>query len=150
MRLILFFLMAACLSCKSGKQAKQNYEKSAITMEKTACYGKCPVYTITIYGTGKAEFTGSKNVKMLGKYEKQLSKEETLKIFNTFYASSFSDFLSEYDSGVTDVPATIISFLHKGYNKVIKDKMGAPGELKALEKMVEELVKGEGWTKVQL
>jgi hypothetical protein len=148
MRLILFLLMTACFACKSGKQAKQSFDKSVISMEKTACYGKCPVYTIVIYGTGKAEFTGSKNVKMLGKYEKQLSKEETLKIFNAFYASNFSDFISEYDSGVTDVPTTIISFLHKGYNKVIRDKMGAPAELKALEKMVEELVKGEGWTPI--
>jgi hypothetical protein len=147
MRLILF-LMIACLSCKSGKQAKQNFDKSVISMEKTACYGKCPVYSITIYGTGKTEFTGSKNVKMLGKYEKQLSKEETLKIFNAFYASNFSDFLSEYDSGVTDVPTTIMSFLHKGYNKIIRDKMGAPAELKALEKMVEGVVGAEGWTKI--
>jgi len=148
MRLALIFFIAACLSCKTSKKGKPNYESSVITMEKTACYGKCPVYTITIYGTGKAEYEGRKNVKKLGKYQMQLNPDETLKIFKAFDASNFSDFQSEYDTGVTDVPSTIISFFHRGYKKNIKDRMAAPEELKNLERMVEGVVDGEGWREV--
>ncbi|HXA02767.1 MAG TPA: DUF6438 domain-containing protein [Cytophagaceae bacterium] len=148
MRLALIFLMAACLACKTGKGGRQNFESSMITMEKTACYGKCPIYTITIYGTGKAEYDGKKNVKKLGRYEKQLNSNETIKLFKAFDASNFSDFQSEYDTSVTDVPSTLISFLHRGYKKNIKDRMAAPEELKNLEKMVEVIAESDGWTAV--
>ncbi|MFL5728292.1 MAG: DUF6438 domain-containing protein [Cytophagaceae bacterium] len=149
MRLLVLFLLIACISCKSSQKSKVNYESSVISMEKTACYGKCPVYTITIYGTGKAEYVGVKNVKKAGKYEKQLSEEECLKLFKAFDASNFSDFHSEYDSGITDVPTTMISFLHRGYNKTIKDRVNAPLELKNLEAMVAAIGESEGWTKVE-
>ena len=150
MRLALIFFIAACISigCKTGKQGKQNFENSVITMEKTACFGKCPVYNIIIYGNGKAEYEGKKNVKKLGKYTKQLSPAETTKLFKAFDASNFSDFLSEYDTGVTDVPSTLISFYNRGFKKKIKDSMGAPEELKNLERMVEGVVESEGWVGV--
>jgi hypothetical protein len=148
MRFALIFLIAACIACKTGKRSKQSFESSVIVLEKTACYGKCPVYMITIYGTGKAEYEGKKNVKKLGRYEKQLSRDETMKLFRAFDASNFSDFQSEYDTGATDVPSTLISFLHRGYKKNIKDRMGAPEELKNLERMVEAIAESEGWTKV--
>jgi hypothetical protein len=145
MRLVLFFLIVTCIACKTSKQSKQNFESSVITMEKTACYGKCPVYTITISGTGKAEYEGKKNVKKLGKYQKQLSADEAMKLFKAFDASNFSDFQSEYDTGITDVPSTFISFYHRGFKKNIKDRMAAPEELKNLERMVEAVAESEGW-----
>ena len=149
MRVALIFIIIATIGCKTSKKGRQNFESSVITMEKTACHGKCPVYTITIYGTGKAEYEGKNNVKKPGKYEKQLSRDETMKLFKAFDASNFSDFQSEYDTGATDVPSTLISFYHRGYKKNIKDRMAAPEELKNLERMVEEIVESEGWTKIE-
>jgi hypothetical protein len=139
----LFFLM----SCKSS-QVKNNYKNSFIEMEKTPCYGWCPVYKISVSGEGKAVYEGKRNVDKLGKFEKQLSVEETKHLFDAFEASNFTDFKSEYTDQVTDLPTTYLTFSHRGFSKKIKDYYNAPSELKKLEKLVEEVANLEGWTEV--
>lgn len=135
----------------SEKRNKIRYEGSIITLEKTECYGTCPVYTITIFGTGKVMYEGKKHVKKEGKYEKELKDNEVSKLFNAFECANFFDFKSEYtDELLMDLPTTYITFEHRGFKKKIKDYVGAPEELKKLEKMVEEISEGdEGWVKIE-
>jgi hypothetical protein len=134
-------------SCKPPGSIEK-FENSRIGMKKTECYGTCPVYEITISGSGKALYEGKKHVKKTGKFEKQLSPKETLKLFCAFEASNFTDFRQEYTDEVTDLPTTFLSFTHRGFSKTIKDYYNAPIELKKLEKMVEEVADSEGWTAV--
>lgn len=114
-------------------------------MTKTACYGKCPVYKITIQGNGKAIFEGQKNVDKIGKYEKLFSKEEIENLIKKFEEVKFFEFKDEYSAKVTDLPTTYLEFTHKGQTKKIKDYYDAPTELKNLEKMIESIANSSGW-----
>jgi hypothetical protein len=152
MRYILIFaagLSLAVLSCKAPA-SKEKFENSKIVMKKTECYGTCPVYQITISGTGKALYEGKRHVKKIGKFEKQLSSQETKRLFQAYVASNFTDFREEYDDKeLMDLPTTYLTFVHRGFSKTIKDYVNAPPELKKLEKMVEEVADSEGWTEVK-
>jgi hypothetical protein len=145
---VLFAYCFCLFSCKTS-QIKNKYEHSSIVMEKTACYGTCPVYRISLSGSGKAIYEGKKYVEKTGKFEKQLSAQQTQKIFSTFEASNFTDFRSEYTEPVTDLPTTYLTFSHRGFSKTVKDYYNAPAELKKLEKLVEEVANSEGWTEVR-
>lgn len=148
---VLFILTIAFICCTKRKADSEynRFENSVITLEKEPCYGTCPVYTITIKGTGEAVYEGKDHVSKKGKYQKQLGDKETNKLFNAFECSNFSDFRSEYTDNVSDMPTNYLTFEHRGYKKRIRDYYGAPEELKKLEKMVEEIAESEeGWTKI--
>ncbi len=47
-----------------------------ITLERGACYGMCPVYSLTIYGNGKVVYKGDMFVKVAGKIVFGISEEK--------------------------------------------------------------------------
>jgi hypothetical protein len=149
--LVMIFLTLSGIFCKHPQKPNPDrFAKSEISLEKTECYGTCPVYSITIYGTGKVLYEGKRFVKKEGKYEKQLSQRQTSKIFNAFECASFFDFNSEYTAGISDLPTTYVTFQHRGFKKKITDYYGGPDELKKLEKMVEDIaMSDEGWSKIE-
>lgn len=141
----LFILCAVLLSltaCESNP-----YTTSSIEMDAGACFGSCPVYEITINGDGAVKYVGKENTPKMGEYNKQLSPEATKTLFDAFSTSNFFTFEDEYTSTISDLPTTNISFNHSGKSKKIKDYYGAPEELDALEKMVEDVANSTGWTK---
>ncbi|MBW8051199.1 MAG: hypothetical protein FVQ77_12830 [Cytophagales bacterium] len=123
---------------------------TVITLQKTMCYGKCPVYTITIHGDGQSVYVGKKNVDKIGKYQKKLKISEVENLIKAFEDANFYNFKDEYSAKVTDLPTTYITYTVNEKTKRIKDYYGAPDELKKLEKMVEKIASSEGWEKVSV
>jgi len=151
---LLSLLLTVLFSCKTKNKnqshEKSRFENSRISMTKGACYGHCPVYSIIINGNGKVEFEGRKNIKKVGKFEKELTEKEISKIFNEFECANFFDFHSEYTADITDLPTTYLTFEHRGFKKEVMDYYDAPEELKKLEKLVEDVaLNEEGWKKVE-
>ncbi|MBX9850224.1 MAG: hypothetical protein K2X86_00525 [Cytophagaceae bacterium] len=151
MSIILFhlgFLSLLILSpaCKMHPVSSNSFDSSVIIMEKTECYGYCPVYSITIDGTGKVIYEGKKHVKKVGKFERQLSGKEISTIFSAFEHSDFFKLQNEYTAGVSDMPTVYVTFEHQGQKKKITDYYGAPESLKKLEELVEKVaLSEEGW-----
>lgn len=140
--IVLALLMVACTTKK--------YDASSfIKMEKDPCFGYCPVYIFKIDGTGKASFTGERNVEKQGDWSRTLTPEETSALFQAFENSDFWAFEDEYTDSVTDLPTTWITFSHRGQAKTIKDYYGAPETLKNLEKLVEDIAEtGDDWVQL--
>lgn len=118
-----------------------------IEMSKTPCFGTCPEYEIKINGKGLASYEGKKFVKLEGSYTKTLSDQATNDLMKAFVDADFWSFEDEYTSDISDLPTTYIAFSHGGQSKKIKDYYNAPEALKALEKLVEDIVEEEGWEK---
>ena len=154
MSIILFhlgFLSLLILSpaCKMHPVSSNSFDNSVIIMEKTECYGYCPVYTIRIDGKGNVVYEGQKHVKKVGKFEKQLSKKERAAIFTAFERSDFFKLENEYTAGVSDMPTTYVTFEHGGQKKKITDYFGAPESLKKLEALLEAVAESnDGWRKL--
>lgn len=150
---VLILLMPGLLFVQCRKQPSSSagrFKDSRITMEKGACYGTCPVYSITISGTGKAEYEGRQFVDRVGTYEKQLNPREISQLFNAFECANFFDFQSEYTADISDLPTTWVTFEHRGFKRKVKDYYQAPEELKKLEKMIEDIaMSSEGWSKTK-
>ena len=143
--LLLFFIPMNIKSCDGEKGEKYTAPDALIEMSKTACFGKCPVYTISIDGKGNAVYTGKQNVDKIGEYKKTFSAEEVNALIDAFEKSNFWDYEDEYTEKVTDVPTTYISYTRGTKTKKIKDYFGAPDSLKKLENAVEALANAEGW-----
>lgn len=55
---------------KDDFRAKLPFE--SITLERTPCYGPCPVYTVTLHRSGKAELHAVKNMPELGDFSGEI------------------------------------------------------------------------------
>jgi len=129
---ILFF--SSCFDLTKQKELQS--PKIIISLEKTACFGRCPVFKIIIYNNGEALYNGRKFVKKVGEYDLKVSKREIDKILSKAKKIGFNNLKNEYSERITDLPTTYIMI----NNKKIKDYYGAPSKLKDLEKMIENIV----------
>ena len=129
---ILFF--SSCFNLTKQKELQS--PKIIISLEKTACFGRCPVFKIIIYDKGKALYSGQKFVKKVGEHDLKFSKKEIDKILSKAKKIGFNNLKNEYSERITDLPTTYIMI----NNKKIKDYYGAPSKLKDLEKMIENIV----------
>lgn len=153
MRLLksLGFVLVVCLlftseKCESGKY--QFSEETEIEMRTTACFGRCPVYTIKINGQGGASFNGKMFTEKEGRHTKRFAAGEVNALIREFEKADFWSFENEYTAEVTDLPTTYLIFKHDGQQKKIKMYYGYPDKLKELAGYVEKAAESEGWEKV--
>lgn len=136
MRYIFVFLVILYSSCNlSSSSTYEIQKKLIISLNKTACFGTCPVYKIKIYNNQSAIFEGIKFVEKEGSYNFKISKKEINTILNKAKKINFQKMEDEYTELITDLPTTYIMI----NNKQIKDYYGAPKELKELEEIIENI-----------
>lgn len=135
--------------CCVSKKNYQNDASSVIKMSKGVCFGTCPVYDITIDGTGKATYTGKRFVDKVGTFSKTFTAEETNLLFRKFTKAGFWEFEDEYTAEVTDLPTTFITLEHKGKMKKIKAYYGTPEALQALIDEVHAYSNTQGWVSME-
>src|SRR6185436_16742057 len=65
-----------------------------ITLERTACFGTCPMYSLAIYSDGVVEYEGLKFVKKVGKATGRISRtqlDDLVERFTNIYYFNFPD-----------------------------------------------------------
>ncbi|MFC1910581.1 DUF6438 domain-containing protein [Chloroflexota bacterium] len=142
---------------KSPNPTQQSTPTSAelkdviITLERTACKGTCPVYKLTIYGSGTVVYEGKDYVKTTGNKESGISVDKIEQILSEF---KNIDYFSLHDSYVqrviTDAPSVITSIKVGGETKTIihyHGDLNAPDALEALEDKIDEIVNSDQWIK---
>jgi hypothetical protein len=133
------------LSCKTSQV---NIDKSLmIYFEKTACYGKCPQYKLSIAGDGKCSLLGIKNTNNIGSFEKQLSPEETKALFADFEKIQFDTLKEKYLSQATDLPFTIYKLTKNNQTRSVTSQQGKPECLDELNAKLSSIAIDENWIK---
>ncbi len=115
--------------------------------QKTACFGKCPVYQVKFYSDGKVTWYGQLNVERKGWHETVVSKEVLKEIRDKAHAANFWDFAAAYPQGqkVADLPSTV-TFIRAGdMEKIVINTHQAPVELEAFEDYLEGLINKLDW-----
>jgi hypothetical protein len=148
---IFILLLAPCNSPKNISSATANdYTGLIITFQTTACFGQCPIYTLTINGKTKtAIFKGEANTEKIGTFSKSITDDEISSLVNTFEAAKFNSLNDEYLGEIVDFPVKYITYTKKGITKKIKERSGAPDVLLSLEKTLYAFADSEGWKKTE-
>lgn len=134
-----------------------------ISLERTHCYGPCPVYEVQIYGDGRVRYEGHENVKEVGIREATIGKEKIIELLKHIYEIRFFGMKSRYESiavlneesGVvqegisrlTDQPTKIIAVRIGGYEKRVEDYHFAPKELADLSPKIDAVAGTGKWVK---
>ena len=164
------FLLAVCgiLALQTAGYSQTKESKLILTMERTGCLGRCPVYTLNIQSNGKLVFNGLRNTETHGKTEINLSKEKTNQIINEINKAKFFNLKDSYDrysgncpSMVTDHPTVTISIELNERKKTIVHYLGCrersrnndpftlgkvfPQSLFNLEDKIDEIIETKRW-----
>tara|TARA_B100000614_G_scaffold187271_1_gene168379 strand:- start:3761 stop:4180 length:420 start_codon:yes stop_codon:yes gene_type:complete len=113
----------------------QKENQTLILLERTACFGNCPVYSIKIKNNGSGIYVGKNFVKNIGEFTFNISKSEIDKILKKAEKIDFWNLKNEYYENISDLPTTYIQIK----NKKIKDYVGAPKQLKELQKLIDNI-----------
>jgi hypothetical protein len=78
--------------------AKPAIAFDTLRLERTACFGDCPVYQLEIGHDGKGKFTGIEHVKAMGAHEVQLKQDDLALLSAVLNRSGFSSWKTSYFS----------------------------------------------------
>ncbi len=126
-----------------------------IRLERTACFGNCPAYTVTIHGDGRVEYAGKDNVKVKGKGA-GLINQITIKVLVAEFArASFLSLPEDYSGRkctcrqCTDMASAVTEITAAGVTHRVNHYYGcacAPKALFELESAIDKAAHAEQWT----
>jgi hypothetical protein len=118
-----------------------------ITIERTACYGACPVYSLEITGDGTVTYQGRQFVRVIGKATATIPPEAVQQLVAEFERIHYFDLQNIYTAHITDLPTTTTSIrIGERFKKVV-DRYGGPDELEKLEDRIDEVAGSDRWVK---
>ncbi len=124
-----------------------------ITLDRTACFGYCPDYSLIIHSDGRVIYKGRSYVRVIGKREGAISPEDFKKLADEFYKIDYFTLKDVYDTNFEDVPAITTSITIDGKTKKVINKYVAeelPDEiikLNELQNNIDKAANTEKWTK---
>jgi len=135
----------------------QEREFESIQLETTGCYGRCPVYSLTIFADGRVVYEGFADVDVLGAREAQL-EEADLALLHDALGNQMDFFALEDEYrykldeqgekySITDQPSTFLTLRYSGEVKRVESYFGAPESLENLEALVKELAGSDAWVR---
>ncbi len=119
---------AFALSKKKKKNVKSPI--TSVTLHRTACYGKCPEYTITLHKDGTVTYTGIRNVPDSGTYKKNIGSAKTMAIINELIGYKVDTCSKMYNNRIPDLPGIMYTINYKDSVKKIYSAEWGPTYLK--------------------
>ncbi len=153
---LILFILLTIFSCGSTKE--QDYDlandmvepNQSISMSKGGCFGRCPSYEFEINRDGTMIFRSGRFTQKVGTYTKIADERTTATLFKYIDDINFMAFDDDYKSNIPDLPMIRIKYHVMGQIKKVQGKRERPEEIKALQKMLEDLAETkEGWTKIE-
>ena len=130
-------------------QMPRNSKDLVITLERTMCFGTCPVYKVAISGDGAVVYSGEAHVKVVGSRKIQIDEQKMKQLISLFKKIDYFSLKDNYDTyDVTDFPWAITSLSIEGRTKKVRHYHGdryAPEELTELENNIDEIVNTKQW-----
>ncbi len=130
------------------KQSQQVSPQVALTLERTACYGFCPIYKLTVYGNGKVVYKGERFVKVTGTRTTTISQTAVRKLIADFQKINYFRLQDSYTGGHTDAPSAITSLTMGKKQKTVNHYLAspnAPTRLTELENKIDAVVNSKQW-----
>jgi hypothetical protein len=133
----------------------QDWNSLRMTLERTACFGSCPAYTVEISGDGSVVFSPvpvtSDWLYPVMIQHSHISHEAVSEMLEAFRKADYFSLEDEYRYAVTDSPTYVTSISFDGHTKSVLDyvgeEVGMPHAVAELEMAIDRLAGTGGWIK---
>ena len=158
---ILFGLALALFGCKSSKESTTTNAQSKAELDqiqtepqmlasinRTACFGQCPMYKTTFFDNGEVRYVGKRFVENIGTYKALISAEQVEEIAAKIKEFDYYSLDSLYPTPISDFPSCITEVNLDGNYKRVVNRQNPPRNLKAFERYLDGLMEGRPLEKV--
>ena len=118
------------------------------SINRTACYGQCPMYKATFMDNGEVIYVGKRFVENIGTYKTLISVEEVNEIKAKITELDYFSLDSLYPTPISDFPSCITEANLNGERKKVVNRRNPPKNLKAFEDFLDGLLEERGFEKV--
>jgi hypothetical protein len=133
----LLLVIAALVGCSHGSTSSASHTVApieAVTLHRSACYGQCPVYTVTIKSDGSVIFHGLEHVKAVGDSHQQIPAARVAELAKAIDDLGYWTWKNQYRSEedgcaavATDHPGVDIEVRRGGVTKRVSYYYGCKG-----------------------
>jgi hypothetical protein len=131
--------------------------ETRVTLERTSCFGMCPVYRLEIRGDGTVTFEGKMFVRVTGTQQAAIEPRAVQMLAREFTKIDYFALDDKYatiknpdgtESFVTDLPTITTSITLGSKYKRVVDYVGAPRKLRELEHRIDEVAGSKRWVSI--
>jgi hypothetical protein len=141
--------LAAIGSACGGEGADAEPARTiSITMERTPCFGACPVYRLDLDGTGKVAYEGRGFVKERGHQEAIVPAADVQALAKEIESAGFFSLRDSYPPEATDNASVITSVTIDRKTKRIEHNLSArsaPAALETIYRRIDEVAGSKRW-----
>lgn len=141
-----------CVACSDGIASTVD-ARTVITLERSYCFGMCPVYSLTIGGDGTVTYQGTRYVNVVGTATSQIPVSDVQALVDQMMQADYFNLSvpATCPEGMwTDMPSSITSLSLDNQSHTIVYDHGnqcAPAILATLENRIDEISKSAQWVK---
>lgn len=163
----LFCVAASALSyrqiCPDPETIQTHIPRDAdlnISLERTQCFGDCPVYVVSIQNDGTIFYHGRQYVRYEGMYSAKMTSQDFERLIGAFEEYNYFALVAEYRRGTnpicgpnafvrgTDAPSVTTLITVDGRQTGVAHyhgQLNAPDELRELEDFIDDVAQTDRW-----
>jgi hypothetical protein len=142
-------LILACILFM-GTVYAQKKSINKVSMHRTACFGKCPTYSLEINKNGSVTYTSIRFTKFEGIYTKKFSIDKVKNIFLQINLLKLDTCQNEYEQIIADLPGLNFNIDYTNAKKQIVNAHFGPKFLKRLAMNIDkEFSIDSTWKKIK-
>jgi hypothetical protein len=120
--------------------------KSKIHLVRHGCYGSCPRYSVTVYGSGKVVYEGTEEVRVKGRVKASVSDKIVDGLMLKVNQMDFFAFQTKHgEKCITDGPTASITVSEPGRERQISDECLIGHQIEELETAVDKAAQTQRW-----
>ena len=125
---------------------KPTHGVTEIGLERTPCYGECPVYSVILKSDGTVKYVGTEHVARKGTHTGEISIWDFNQLAEFAVESGYMKFESTYDAPITDLPAAYTTVVMNGKRKLVRNHGGlGPVRLWVFEQAIDATLQQAHW-----
>lgn len=110
-----------------------------ITLQRTACFGTCPAYSVTLRDDGTVTYLGREYTRVSGTHSWKIDPAAVRALAREMEQAGFFELEDEYVGLMTDHPTTYTSLTIGARTKKIRNYIVGPQTLKDLEDRIDQV-----------
>ncbi len=126
--------------------ASTNHGITEIGIERSACFGKCPIYTFIVKSDGTFRYKGVEYVERKGEFTGTVPVWYFHRLAQFISDSGYMELENAYTRTVTDNPTTYTMVVMNGKRKTVNNYANAgPTKLWAIEELIDDFMARAQW-----
>lgn len=122
---------------------------SYVRMNRTACFGRCPVYSVELYKNGLVRYSGQMFTDHQGVYETNIGSKNAANLLKRFSMYRIDTCKSLYENRIADIPGIYYIYKYGSTTKKINNAHFGPEFLRTLATSMDSVAQvNNNWKKV--